>query len=47
MCLLEWSSDKIVPKMLACGHSFCGECLLDLYKVCANDEENVDAPESG
>jgi len=32
VCLNEWDSDKTVPKMLPCGHSFCQDCLHLFFK---------------
>ena len=32
VCLNEWSEQKCIPRMLPCGHSFCGDCLLLLFK---------------
>lgn len=36
MCLIDWHSQKCVPKMLFCGHSFCESCLADLFKPTRN-----------
>ena len=32
VCLNEWDEQKCIPRMLPCGHSFCGDCLLLLFK---------------
>ena len=30
ICLNIWSSDKCIPLMLNCGHSFCQSCLMKM-----------------
>ena len=32
VCLNEWNEQKCIPRMLPCGHSYCGECLSLLFK---------------
>jgi len=32
VCLNEWNEERCVPRMLPCGHSYCGDCLTLLYK---------------
>ena len=37
VCLNEWDEHKCIPRMLPCGHSYCGDCLSLLYKPSSQD----------
>ena len=32
VCYREWDSESVVPRNLACGHSYCEEDLLKLWR---------------
>ena len=37
VCLNEWDEQKCIPRMLPCGHSYCGDCLSLLFKPSSKD----------
>lgn len=38
VCYREWDSEKVVPRNLPCGHSYCEEDLYKLFKVSTDGE---------
>lgn len=40
ICLNDWNSEKCVPLMLNCGHSYCCDCLILLLPKSCHDEAN-------
>ena len=33
VCYREWDSEQVVPRNLPCGHSYCEEDLLALFRL--------------
>lgn len=31
VCYREWDSEQVIPRSLACGHSYCEEDLVKLF----------------
>lgn len=38
VCYREWDSEKVVPRNLPCGHSYCEEDLYKLFKTSEDGE---------
>ena len=36
ICYRDWDAETVIPRNLPCGHSFCEDDLLKLFKMSEN-----------
>ena len=47
VCYREWDSEKVIPRNLPCGHSYCEEDLVKLFKVDESSRQGGQANQPG
>ena len=33
VCMMEWDDKEVIPQNLPCGHTYCQNCLKQLWKA--------------
>ena len=44
ICLTEWDPNKRIPRLLSCGHTFCQECLKQMFNKCKKEKKKFQCP---
>ena len=44
ICLTEWGPNKRIPRLLSYGHTFCEECLKQMFNKCKKEKKKFQCP---